>query len=313
MKKKKSHKLKIVILCALVLLLTGCQTTLTDEDNKAVQNPETGQSLTGNILCQPTNEQTIALYEENGVDIEELPKCTEFQITSGGYEGLWTSIFVKPLAFVILWIGKHIGSYAVSIIIITILIRFLIFPLTKKMSVQSELMKKAQPELQRIQKKYANKTDQDSMLKQNQEMMMVYQKYHFNPFTSCLVSFIQLPLFFAFLEAINRIPAIFEERFLGLQLGTSPVVGFGTNTIVVYIILMILIGVTTVMTFKINASTQGAGPSSKMMPIFMSIIIIITALFMPAALGIYWVVQNAFAIVQSIIIKKGMEKKNGKA
>ena len=313
MKKKKSHKLKIAILCVIVLLLTGCQTTLTDKDNNAVQNPETGQSLTENILCQPTNEKTVKLYEENGVKIEDLPKCTEFSITSGGYEGLWTSIFVKPLAFVILWIGKHIGSYAVSIIIITILIRFLIFPLTKKMSVQSELMKKAQPELQRIQKKYANKTDQESMLKQNQEMMMVYQKYHFNPFTSCLVSFIQLPLFFAFLEAINRIPAIFEENFLGLQLGTSPIVGFGTKTIFMYILLMVLIGASTVFTFKVNESMQSAGASSKMMPVFMSVIIIITALFMPSALGIYWVVQNIFAIVQSIIIKKGMEKNRGKA
>ena len=76
------------------------------------------------------------------------------------------------------------------------------------------------------------------MLKQNQEMMMVYKKYNFNPLTSCIISFIQLPLLLAFLEAINRVPAIFEENFLGIQLGTTPLVGFGSETFYMYIILL---------------------------------------------------------------------------
>ena len=137
--------------------------------------------------------------------------------------------------------------------------------------------------------------------------MMIYKKYNFNPMVSCLVSFIQLPLFFAFLEAINRVPAIFEDQFLGLQLGTAPVVGFGTSQFYAYIILVILIGASTIFTFKTNSATQMNDASMKMMPIIMSGIIIVTGLFMPSALGIYWTVQNIF-------IKKRMEKKSyGKA
>lgn len=305
--KKRKIKSKIIIVVMLLFLATGCTTTLVDKDNKAVQNPETGQSLTENILCQPENEQTRKLYEENGVKLKDLPKCSEFTPGDTEYDGLWTGIFVKPLAFLILTLGKYIGSFALSIIIITIIIRIILFPFTRKMAVQSEMMKKASPELARIQKKYEGKTDQDSMLKQNQEMMMVYKKYNFNPLTSCLISFIQLPLLFAFLEAINRVPAIFEENFLGIQLGTTPLVGFGSETFYMYIILLLIIGGSTIFMFK-TTSNSASDPSMKMMPIMMSVIIIITAFFMPSALGIYWSVGNIFAIVQNIVVMRGMEK-----
>ena len=155
MKKKKNAKTcRILILIISIFLLTGCTTTLVDSKKQAVKNPETGQSLTKNILCQPENTKTVKIYEKNKVNVEKLPKCDNFKLTSGGYEGLWTSIFVKPLAFIILKLGKLVGSFAISIIIITVILRFILFPFTKKMAIQSELMKKASPELERIRKKY---------------------------------------------------------------------------------------------------------------------------------------------------------------
>ena len=211
------------------------------------------------------------------------------------------------MAYIILKLGKLVNSFAISIIIITVILRFILFPFTKKMALQSEMMKQASPELERIRKKYEGKTDEASLMRQNQEMLMVYKKYNFNPLSSCLVSFIQLPLFLAFFEAINRVPAIFEDKFIGLQLGTTPLVGFGTSTFYVYIILIVLIGATTVYTFKMSGATS-QDPSMKMMPVMMSVMIIFTALFMPSALGIYWVTQNLFMIVQNTITTKGAKK-----
>lgn len=305
MKNKKLKK--VAILSIAILLLTGCTTTLVDSKKQAVKNPETGQSLTENILCRPENEKTVKIYEKNKVNVKKLPKCDNFKVTSGGYEGLWTSIFVKPLAYIILKLGKLVSSFAISIIIITVILRFILFPFTKKMALQSEMMKQASPELERIRKKYEGKTDEASLMRQNQEMLMVYKKYNFNPLSSCLVSFIQLPLFFAFFEAINRVPAIFEDKFIGLQLGTTPLVGFGTSTFYVYVILIVLIGATTIYTFKMSGATS-QDPSMKMMPVMMSVMIIFTALFMPSALGIYWVTQNLFMIVQNTITTKGAKK-----
>lgn len=237
----KSKKGKILIVFLLLLTLTtGCTKTLKDTNKKVVTNPETGQSLTENILCQPENKQTIKTYEKNGVDLSKYPKCSEFKITSGGYEGLWDSIFVKPLAFVILWFNKYVNSAALALIITSIIIRLIAYPITKKTAMQSELLKKAQPELERLEKKYANKTDQESIMRKSQEMTMIYKKYNINPISGCIYGFIQLPLFIAFLEAINRVPALFEETFLGLQLGTTPSIGLLNQGNFLYIILIFI-------------------------------------------------------------------------
>ena len=309
--KKNAKKIKIVIILMLLLLTTGCTKTLTNENKQAVKNERTGQTLTENILCKPTNKETIKLYEKNGVELNKIPECKNFKVNSGKYEGLWTGLFVKPLAFLLIWLGNLVKNNAISIIVVSLAIRLIAFPLTKKTAMQSELIKKAQPELTRIQKKYENKQDQESLIKQNQEIMMVYQKYKINPISGCLFAFIQLPIFIAFFEAIQRTPVIFEDKFLGLQLGTTPIVGLGTASLFSYIILMIIIAATTYLSFKFNSTGNMEDPAMKMMPTMMSVMIIVTALFMPSGLGIYWATSNLFTIVQNILVKRSKEL-NGK-
>ncbi len=308
----KKQKIKIILILLILLLITGCTKTLTDSKNKPVKDNVTGQSLTQNILCKPTNKNTIKIYEKNKVKVEKLPDCDNFKVNSGKYEGLWTSIFVKPLAFVLLKLGKLVGNYAVSLIIISLLIRLIAFPFTKKTAMQSELMKKAQPELTKIQNKYKDKQDQESLTRQSQEMMMVYKKYNISPMSGCLFSMIQLPLFIAFFEAVQRTPAIFEGKFLGLQLGTTPMVGFTTASIIGYIVLMLLIGATTYFSFKLNATGNTLDPSMAMMPVMMVFMIIFMALFMPSALGIYWITTNLFTIFQNMLVKRS-KVEHGKA
>jgi len=306
--KQKKGKLKIFILLILLLITTGCTKTLTDSNKKPVKNEVTGQNLTKNILCQPTSKVTIKVYKENGVDITKLPTCDKFKIKSGKYEGLWTSIFIKPLAFILLWLGKNIGNYAISLILISLAIRLIAYPITKKAAMQSELIKKAQPELDKLQKKYKDKKDQESMLKQNQEMMAIYKKYNINPTAGCLFSFLQLPIFIAFFEAVQRTPAIFEDKFLALQLGTTPSVGITTGSWYAYAILIILIGASTYFAFKMNSSMNTADPNMKMMPYLLTGMILITGVFMPSGLGIYWITSNAFTIVQNILVKRSKDK-----
>lgn len=311
-KNRKTKIIKIFTIILLLLLTTGCAKTLTDSNKKPVKNEVTGQNLTKNILCKPENKATIKAYKENKVDIDKLPSCDNYKITSGKYEGLWTSFFIKPLAFLLLLLGSKIGNYAVSLIIISLLIRIIAYPITKKTAMQSELIKKAQPELNKIQNKYKNKQDQESMIKQNQEMLMVYKKYNINPLSGCLFSIIQLPLLIAFFEAIQRTPAIFEGKFLGLQLGTTPSVGIMSASFYAYLILIILIGITTYLSFKLNSAANMQDPSMKMMPVMMTVMIIITGLAMPSALGIYWITTNIFTIIQNILVKRSKEV-NGKA
>ena len=312
MKLKQKNKIKLIIVLVLLLITTGCTTTLTDKDKKPVKNEVTGQNLTKNIICQPTNKETIKIYKENGVKVDKLPKCENFKITSGKYEGLWTSLFVKPLAFVLIFFGKNVGNYAVSLIILTLIIRLLAYPVTKKTALQSELIKKAQPELDRLKNKYKNKTDQESMMKQQQEMMMIYKKHNINPLSGCLFSFLQLPLFIAFFEAVQRTPAIFEDKFLTLQLGTTPSVGIFTSHWLAYAIIILLIGGSTYYSLKMNSTANMTDPTMKMMPTMMTVMLVLTGIFIPSGLGIYCVTSNIFTIVQNIIVKRSKEV-NGKA
>ena len=306
---KTNNRKKIVLLLVILMLLTtGCTKTLKGSDKKAVTNPETGQSLTENILCRPQSKETIKVYEENGVDLNKLPKCDNFKITSGGYEGLWDSIFVKPLAFVILLFNKYVKSAGLALIITSLLIRLIAYPLTNKTAMQSELLKKAKPELDKLEKKYANKTDQESIMKKSQEMTMIYKKYNINPISGCLYSLIQLPLFIAFLEAINRVPALFEESFLGLQLGTTASVGLLSKGNLIYIILILLLGVTTYFSFSLNKTTAPTeNDPMKNMTTIMTVMIIVMGFFMPAALCIYWITTNLFTVIQNLIVKRSKE------
>ena len=301
---KHRNKNKLVILLLLLLFVSaGCAKQLKNSDNKVVTNPMTGQSLTENILCRPEDEETINLYIENNVDVNSLPSCKDFTVTSGGYEGIWTSIFIKPLAWVILTIGEFVKSNGLALIITSLLIRFIAFPITRKTAIQSELMQKAKPELDKLEKKYANKKDNDSMMRKSQEMAFIYKKYNINPIAGCLYAMLQLPLFIAFLEAINRVPAIFEENFLGFQLGTTPVTGL-TNGNFIYIIITILVGLSTYYSLKFNSASNPDNVQVKSMNKIMFVMILVMSVFMSSALNIYWITTNLFTIGQNLLVKR---------
>ena len=369
------RKMKYGLILLLLVVTTGCTTYLKNKDGKPVTNPTTGQSMVENILCRPTDEETIKLYEENGFDLSKLPycvcksdkvtekvkvnkdenkeqteeknadvkesdkkketttkeekkeettenveeyetkevDCNEFTITSGGYEGLWTTIFVKPLAWVILFFGKLTTSFGLGLIITSIIIRLLVYPLTKKSTVQAENMKKIQPEMQKIEKKYANKDQKDRtiMMQKSQEMMALYKKHNVSPMAGCLPALLQLPLFIAFLDAINRVPAIFEENFLFFYLGTTPKVGI-TSGNWWYIGLTILVAVTTY--FSLNKATKNTpdtgndmAKQTKMMTNVFTIMIIVMSVFMSSALNIYWITSNVCTLIQNYIVKRSMK------
>ena len=144
-----------------------------------------------------------------------------------------------------------------------------------------------------------------------------------------MLAFIQLPLFFAFLQAINRTPAIFEDKFLGLTLGKTPIVGLLEYHEWAYIIIILLIVLTTYLSFKNAMSSNNSGnpevdKQMQFMFKFMIIMISVASLYLSTAIALYWVATNGFVVVQNyvfkwldkreeakdIIIKPKKEKKN---
>lgn len=304
---KKLKKTIIMVFC--ILALTGCTKILKTEDNKIVKNEETGQTVTENIICRPTNENMLKIYEENNVDVSKLPECENFNALTN-YEGLWTSIFVKPLAWLIIKIGTIVKNYGLALIITCIGIRLLLYPVTKKTAMQSELMKQAGPELTKLEKKYEGKTTPEDQNKKAQEMMLIYQKYKINPLSGCLLAFIQLPLLLAFYEAINRTPAIFEDKFLFFDLGKTPWVGI-TNGEYLYVLLVILIFLATLVSFRKTLKDQSAqtnGMNMKYTLYFMIAIITYSSFTLASAVGIYWITSNLFTILQNILVERKKDK-----
>lgn len=307
---KKKYLIILVILC---LMLTGCTKYISDDNKKRVVNETTGQNLPSNILCKPEDQELMKIYEKYSdnldVDLDKLPSCEDLKFyDSDNYNGLWVQLIVMPLAWLIVKVGTLVKNYGVAVMLVGLLIRVILLPFSIKTMKQSANMQKAQPELARLEKKYANKNDNDSMMQKSQEMMMIYKKYSISPLGSCLLSFIQLPLFFGFLEAINRIPAIFEETLGVYQLGTTPLVGLRAGNYY-YIILILMILLTTYLSFK-NSMTNNMGSTEqqkqmKMMTTFMIVFIGFASFSLPTAIALYWVVTNGFNVIQNLFLKRG--------
>lgn len=298
-------KKKVILLFLVLCTLSGCTKRFTIEDKEN----DTQKSYVSNIVCKPESKELSKVYLDNidklEVDYESLPDCSDLKINSGGYEGLWTSLFVKPLAWLIVVLGKLVKNLGLSIMILGLALRAVLLPLSKKQVNMSENMKKAQKDLNRLESKYSGKDDRESMMAKSQEMMLIYKKYDISPFAGCLFSFLQLPLFFAFLEAVYRVPAIMEETLWKFHLGTTPLEGFQAGNYW-YIILIVLIIGATYFSFKnMNASDDAQARQMKMMSTFMIVFISIVSFSLPAGIALYWIVSNAFTIVQNLIIKKG--------
>ena len=315
-------KIYALVLVCVILLSTGCGSSdyIKKDKKTMVTYEKTGQNLQKNILCQPEEKELYDLYkkyeDQMDVKLDDLPKCEDFKVTSGKYKSLWNSLFVKPLAWLILMIGNLIKNYGAAVMIVGVLIRVVLLPFSKKTVRQSEGMKKAGPELQRLEKKYAGKSDQESMMAKSQEMMMIYKKYNISPLGSCLLAFIQLPLFFAFLQAINRVPAIFEDSFLGLKLGMTPLKGISNHNYA-YIVLLVLIIFTTYYSFKdtMKQSNTGNPEAQKQMNMTMYIMLAMisfASFSLPTAIALYWIVTNGFIIVQNKLLKAMIAKEDSK-
>ena len=123
------NKILATILMVVILLTSGCGTSnyVVDKNNKPIKYEITGQYLQKNILCQPNDKELYKLYKKYDkqlkTSVDDLPQCTDYKINSNKSTGLCEFIFVKPLAWIIIQIGKIVKNYGLAIIIITLMIK----------------------------------------------------------------------------------------------------------------------------------------------------------------------------------------------
>lgn len=131
-----------------------------------------------------------------------------FLTTQGGFLGPFCWLLGKILDLIYEGLASvGINNLALCIIIFTIVVKLILLPFTIRQQRGSKINQYIQPEIQKVQKKYKNKKDQESMLKQQQETQEVYRKYGTSMTNGCLLSFIQLPIIYALYRVIYNIPA----------------------------------------------------------------------------------------------------------
>lgn len=204
--------------------------------------------------------------------------------------GIWNHYFVYPLSQLIIFIAKLLNeNYGLAIIVVTIIVRLLLFPLIIKQLKTSQVMQKVQLELNELKERKDLQEDQQKYM---QEMMTVFQKYKVNPFSGCLPLFIQMPILIAFYYAIMRTQEIALHSFLWFSLGSADP----------YFILPVVATVTTYLSLKTATSGYPNQPQMNIMLYVMPAMIFAAAVVMPSALVLYWIVGNLFSIGQSYIL-----------
>ncbi|MTT31056.1 YidC family membrane integrase SpoIIIJ [Terrilactibacillus sp. BCM23-1] len=216
--------------------------------------------------------------------------------------GFWSHYFVYPLSWFIITIADLFnGSFGVSIIITTLIVRLVLMPLMFKQVKSSKAMQDIQPEIKKLREKYSSK-DQKTQRKLQEETMKLFSANKINPLAGCLPLIVQMPVLLAFYHAISRTEAIKHQSFLWFNLGMPDH----------FYILPIVTGITTFIQQKLMLGKTGnANPQMAMMVYIFPIFIAGMAFAFPAALALYWVVGNIFMIFQTYIIyaeKKGSKE-----
>jgi len=213
--------------------------------------------------------------------------------------GLFDSFFgwlPAGIQAILVWLANITGNAGLAIILLTILVRLVLFPLTKKQTQSMLAMKELQPKLLEIQKKYKDKPEE-----YNRRVLELYREKGVNPFGGCLPLLIQFPVLIALFQVLRTYT--FE--------GVDPQFLIWTLTEVDrYYILPILSGVTT---YFVSAMTASGDPSQKMMLYIMPVFLAWISSSFPSGLVLYWIVSNLFSMGQQYVLMRSMPAAEGGA
>ena len=227
----------------------------------------------------------------------------------------WYYFLTKPFLYILIFFKNISGNFGVSIILLTLLIKLIFFPLANKSYVAMQKMKELQPQLLRIKETYKN-----DKVKLNQEMMALYKSEKVNPAAGCLPILIQIPVFFALYKILfvslemRHAPFYLWIQDLSVADPTSILNLFGLlpydpnflPKMVNIGIWPLIMGISMWIQQKLNPQPTDPMQAKifKFLPIFFTFIL---APF-PSGLVIYWTANNVLSMAQQILIKQRMKK-----
>ena len=205
----------------------------------------------------------------------------------------WLLVLAKPLFFILKWIHQFVGNWGWSIILLTILIKLVFYPLNAKAGRSMAQMKVLGPKMEKLKQLYG-----DDRQKMNQAMMELYRTEKINPLGGCLPIVVQIPVFIA----------LYWVLLASIELRHAPWLGWIQDLSAPdpYFILPVIYAVSMFVQTKLNP--QPADPVQAKVMLMMPIVFSVFFLFFPSGLVLYWVVQNLLSIVQQWHINRTLEK-----
>jgi YidC/Oxa1 family membrane protein insertase len=207
----------------------------------------------------------------------------------------WLDLIARFFLRALIWINQYTMNYGFAIIVLTILIKIVLYPLQHKSIVSMKKMQKVQPKIEAIKAKYKkSKTDAEQRQKMNVEMMTLYQKEGINPMAGCLPLVLQLPILWGFYNLLSR---AIELRGAPFMLWIHDL----SDKDPTYI-LPILMTATMFLQTYITPST--GDPAQRRIFLMMPLVFGFLFKDFPSGLVLYWLVQNILTIVQQMIMNK---------
>jgi YidC/Oxa1 family membrane protein insertase len=215
------------------------------------------------------------------------------------------NIIAKPLHFLLRFFNRYVHNYGISIIILTILIKIIFWPLTHKSYVSMKEMQKLQPLMAKLREKY--KDDREQM---QRELMGLYKTYKVNPMGGCLPMLIQIPVFFALYRILSISIELRQAPFMFWISDLSApdrLFNFPFSIPFMYPpygipVLTLLMGASMFLQQKM--SPPAGDPAQAKMMMFLPVIFTVMFINFPSGLVLYWLVNNVISIGQQYRIKK---------
>lgn len=237
-------------------------------------------TITSNLWTGPKDQKAMAAAAEN------------FELT---VDYGWAWFIAKPLFWLLTQIQKLVVNWGLAIICVTIVVKTILFPLTKAQYTSMAKMRMLQPRIQEMRERFG-----DDRQRMSQEMMKLYKEEKVNPMGGCLPIVLQMPIFIAlywtFMEAVELRHAPFFGWIQDLS-AQDP-----------YYILPVLMGISMFLLQKMSP-TPVADPMQQKVMTFMPLMFTAFFLWFPSGLVLYWLTSNLITMAQQWIIYRNLEKK----
>lgn len=271
-----------------------------------------------------------------------------YDVAIGSGQGWgWFQWIVTLLGDLMYWISNLAGGYYwIGLLVMTLLVRSIGWPIYSKSNAMTTNMQQAQPELNKIQEKYKGRTDEVSQKKQQQETLEVYKKYNINPM-GCLLPFLQMPIFIVMYQVVRRVPlsigktingvvssnySSLKYTFLGIDLkagvdtsfsvfGTDGIMA-GLGAIFPDIILALLVGVLMfgyqkyaqskpdyLQNKKYQSDTASKTANQMKYMSYFMVIMLVSIAITNNGIALYWIVGNGYQFFQTYMNRRSGYKK----